>query len=74
MATAGALFVWLFLEFLPLNIAFWIYLPTQTKEVQQQDENETEQNRRDRLEAKEWENLRGRGEKGAGERERFSWH
>lgn len=44
-ATAGALFVCLFLEFLPLNIAFWIYLLTQTKEERQQDEDETEQNR-----------------------------
>lgn len=41
---------------------------TQTKEERQQDENETEQNRRDRLGAKEWENLRGSGEERAWER------
>lgn len=74
MATAGALFVWLFLEFLPLNIAFWIYLLTHTKEEQQQDENETEQNRRDRqARSQRVRKLEGQVGEG-GWRERFSWH
>lgn len=67
MATAGALFVWLFLEYRSLNIAFWIYLLTQTEEKRQQDENKTDQDWIDRLGAKEWESLRGAGGGGLGE-------